>query len=94
MMTDGFGFHKIEHVSTSKPFAIKGAKFAICKSTSGIWKEAGPGTIKAMDTAKSLLIEAGAIVEEVDLPADFEKVNNWHYTVLTADGHASFLGDY
>ena len=94
MMTDCFGFSKIEHVDTSKPFTIKGAKFAMCKSTPDVWKEAGPGTIKAMETAKKLLLEAGAVVEELDLPAEFNKINNWHFTVLMADGHSSFVGDY
>jgi Asp-tRNA(Asn)/Glu-tRNA(Gln) amidotransferase A subunit family amidase len=94
MMTNGFGFDKIETVDTSKPFPLKGAKFALCKNTPNVWKEVGQGTADAMVLAKKLLQEAGATVEDLELPAEFSKAKDWYVTIVTADGHASFLGDY
>lgn len=47
-----------------------------------------------MDKAKQILQNHGATVEDVELPDDFSKVLDWHATVLTAEGQASFLGQY
>lgn len=74
----------------SKPFTLKGATFGFCKSA--YWPSAGAGTRKAMQTAKSILEKHGAIVEDVELPNDFDKVLGWHAAVSAREGQASFLG--
>lgn len=39
-------------------------------------------------------MEAGARVEEVDLPEDFNHLGTWHRNILHMEGQSSFLGDY
>lgn len=50
--------------------------------------------VSAWDKAKELLQAAGAEVEDVELPADFEKLGTWHRNILHMEGQSSFLGDY
>lgn len=49
-----------------------------------------------MEKAKEILTAHGAEVSDVELPADqgFDKILNWHASVLAAEGKASFLGQY
>ena len=72
--------------------ALKGARFAICKTP--VWPQAGEGTKNAMEKATTLLRTHGAIVEEITLPDAFEYLPDWHRIVLACDGHAAFLADY
>ena len=55
------------------PFSLKGAKVAFCKSS--VWSKEGPGTQNAFGKAQELLQKSGAIVDELELPEDFTKVN-------------------
>jgi Asp-tRNA(Asn)/Glu-tRNA(Gln) amidotransferase A subunit family amidase len=72
------------------PFPVKGAKVAFCKTH--VWPKAGPGTKAAWEKAQELLKKAGANVEELELPAEFEKITEWHANVLAGEGRTSFLG--
>lgn len=74
----------------SSPFSLKGAKIAFCKTH--VWPKAGPGTKTAWDKAQKLLAEKGAVVEEISLPAEFERIKEWHGNVLSGEGRTSFLG--
>jgi Asp-tRNA(Asn)/Glu-tRNA(Gln) amidotransferase A subunit family amidase len=74
----------------SSPFQVKGSKIAFVKTH--VWPRAGPGTEGAWEKAKSLLEGKGASVEEVELPAEFEKIKDWHANVLAGEGRTSFLG--
>lgn len=74
----------------STPFQISGAKIAFCKTH--VWPKAGPGTRNAWEKAKGLLEKKGAVVEEIELPGDFEKITAWHANVLAGEGRTSFLG--
>ncbi|KAF4628812.1 hypothetical protein G7Y89_g9335 [Cudoniella acicularis] len=74
------------------PFSIRGSKIAFCKTH--VWPKAGPGTKVAWQKAQELLKSQGAIVEEIDLLADFEKIQQWHSNVLAGEGRTSFLGNY
>lgn len=74
----------------SSPFKIQGSKIAFVKTH--VWPKAGPGTKNAWEKAKKLLEGKGASVEEVELPADFEKIKDWHANVLAGEGRTSFLG--
>ncbi|KAL4801826.1 amidase signature domain-containing protein [Aspergillus unguis] len=73
-------------------FELKGAKFGMVKGP--VWGKAGPGTVNAMEKAKTLLEEHGATVEEVTLPAEFDKVPAWHSTIMACDGRTAFLSEY
>lgn len=72
------------------PFSLQGAKVAFCKSPT--WEKAGPGTQKAFEKAQELLKKSGATVKELELPADFKKIKEWHANVLAGEGRSSFLG--
>ncbi|KAM5354302.1 hypothetical protein ACJ41O_000952 [Fusarium nematophilum] len=71
---------------------VKGARFAICKTT--VWPFAGRGTREALSKASSLLREHGATVDEIELPAEFDSMAEWHRVVLHSEGRASFLPEY
>lgn len=44
--------------------------------------------------AADLLRQEGALVEELELPSEFEQITPWHTTILDCEGRASFLSDY
>jgi Asp-tRNA(Asn)/Glu-tRNA(Gln) amidotransferase A subunit family amidase len=75
---------------SSSPFKLQGSKIAFAKTH--VWPKATGGTHAAWTKAKSLLEKAGAMVEEIELPADFEKITDWHGKVLAGEGRTSFLG--
>lgn len=81
-----------EPVTSDKDFEVKGAKIGFCKTP--VWHKAGPGTKAAFEKAKEVLVLNGAIVEDVELPESFAKVEKWHHDVLAGEGRASFLGNY
>lgn len=56
----------------SAPLSLKGAKFGFVKTC--VWPRATEGTVKAFGKAKELLEAEGAVVEEVELPKEFDEV--------------------
>ena len=74
----------------SEPFQLNGARIAFCKSP--IWPKAGLGTKKAFERARELLAGKGALVQDLELPDEFSKIQDWHKNILTGEGHSSFLG--
>lgn len=76
----------------SQPLDLKTAKFGFVKTH--VWPKAKPAVIDAWEKAKQLLVEAGAEVEEVDLPAEFDSMGEWHRNILHMEGQSAFLGDY
>ncbi|GAA5926550.1 hypothetical protein JCM3775_001048 [Rhodotorula graminis] len=75
-----------------EPLSLKGAKFGLVKTH--VWPRAEEGTRAAWEKAKTLLVEEGAEVEEVDLPAEFEELWRLYPYVLSGEGRSAFLGDY
>ena len=71
---------------------LHGAKFAVCKTS--VWEHAGPGTRNALAKAVELLRANGAIVDEIELPEDFDPLPAWHHVVLQTEGRSAFLSDY
>ncbi|KAI9372842.1 amidase signature domain-containing protein [Aspergillus egyptiacus] len=71
---------------------VKGMKFGLVKTV--VWPAAEEGTISAMSAAKELLQKHGAIVEEIDLPREFDNAPDWHAKIMAAAGRASFLSEY
>lgn len=47
-----------------------------------------------MQRAADLLRQEGALVEDLELPSDFEQITLWHAIIMDCEGRASFLGDY
>lgn len=76
----------------STPLDIKGHRFGFIRGPN--WEQAEQATINAMDEVENALTDAGAIVEDVELPAEFHKVLEWHKTVCKGEGRASFWPDY
>ncbi|KAI0538866.1 amidase [Xylaria digitata] len=73
-------------------FTVKGAKFAVVKTV--VWPEADPGTKLALETGTQLLRSHGAEVEEIDLPSEFDRVPEWHRTLLHSEGRVTFLPEH
>ncbi|KAL5335974.1 amidase signature domain-containing protein [Aspergillus crustosus] len=71
---------------------VAGARFGVVKGP--VWDKAGKGTISAIEKATSLLQKHGAIVEEVELPAEFDNMPEWHAKIMAADGRVAFLSEY
>ena len=90
LLADVFGLEDDEAPPTR--FLMKGAKFAVCRTS--IWEKAGPGTRAALEKAVALLKVHGAQVDEIDLGSDFRNLPQWHATVQATDGHISFLPEY
>ncbi|KAL4739069.1 amidase signature domain-containing protein [Aspergillus similis] len=72
--------------------SLRGAKFGLVKGP--VWSLAGSGTIDAMEKARSLLQAHGAIVEDVELPPEFDNMPDWHAKIMAADGGTTFLSEY
>ncbi|KAF5855507.1 hypothetical protein ETB97_009083, partial [Aspergillus alliaceus] len=53
------------------PFQISGTRIAFAKTH--VWPLAGKGLVSVWQRAKERLGEKGAVVEEIELPAEFEK---------------------
>lgn len=60
------------------PLPLKGAKFGFVKTA--VWPKATQGTQDAWVLGKKLLEAEGAIVEEVELPAEFgvDGMGKWY----------------
>ncbi|WWC62256.1 uncharacterized protein I303_104852 [Kwoniella dejecticola CBS 10117] len=76
----------------SVPLNLSGARFGFVKTH--VWPKAEPSLIKLWEEAKAYLTQAGAVVEEVELPEVFGKLGVWHRNILHMEGFSSFLGDY
>ncbi|RSL76821.1 hypothetical protein CEP51_009617 [Fusarium floridanum] len=93
LLADVFGIQDDQQEEDATAFeGVKGARFAICKTV--VWPFAGPGTQEALSKAAALLEAHGAIVEEVDLPSEFDNLPEWHRVVLHCEGGTAFLPEY
>lgn len=91
LLDQAFDVHDDESLPNGE-FQIKDARIGFCAGP--VWPQAGPGTQKAWNSAQRILRDHGAIVEEVKLADDFDKVGEWHEAVLASEGQASFRGQY
>ncbi|KAF5657423.1 amidase [Fusarium heterosporum] len=71
---------------------VRGARFAICKTV--VWPMAGPGTQEALSRAADLLRFHGAVVEEIDLPSEFDDLPELYRIGLHTEGRTAFLPEY
>ncbi|KAK3367728.1 amidase signature domain-containing protein [Podospora didyma] len=78
-----------------KAEGVNGMKFALLKNPQDVFPEPGPGSKAAMSKAVVLLVENGAVVEEVDMGCpEFKSLPDWHRCMMATDGQASFLPEY
>ena len=75
-----------------QPVMLKRCKFAMVKTV--VWSQAGPGTIAAMARAAQLLEMAGATVQELDLPPEFDKIPLWKDQIFNCEGALTFYKEY
>ncbi|KAI0466658.1 amidase [Xylaria cf. heliscus] len=90
LVADLFGVE--DDQAPTENFEVKGAKFAVVKTV--VWPEARLGTASALETGAQLLKDHGAEVEEIELPAEFDKVPDWYHILLHAEGRVTFLPEY
>jgi Asp-tRNA(Asn)/Glu-tRNA(Gln) amidotransferase A subunit family amidase len=72
--------------------AVKGLRVGVCRSP--VWREIEPAGSEALSTAARRLADAGAIVEEIDLPEPFNRLHDAHTTIVSTEGGVSFLPEY
>ncbi|KJZ79158.1 hypothetical protein HIM_01309 [Hirsutella minnesotensis 3608] len=82
----------IDHTPPPEPFTIRGSEIAFIKSP--VWDEAGPGTRKVWENARSMLVEAGATILDVDLPEAFYKCHDWREVMVAGEARSTFLSRY
>ncbi|KAK7408420.1 hypothetical protein QQX98_009405 [Neonectria punicea] len=71
---------------------LSSARFAMVKTP--VWPKAGPGTVAALERAAQILRDAGASVEEVALPAEFDNLLSLQNQVLQAEAGVAFYREY
>ena len=74
------------------PVSVKGLRVGLCRSP--VWREIEPGGELALSTAAKRLEAAGAIVEELELPEPFNRLQDAHTAIANSEGGASFLPEY
>jgi Asp-tRNA(Asn)/Glu-tRNA(Gln) amidotransferase A subunit family amidase len=74
------------------PVSLEGLRVGVCRSP--VWREIEPAGSQALSTAVARLADAGAIVEELDLPEPFNRLHDAHTTIVSAEGGVSFLPEY
>lgn len=75
-----------------KEIQLNEARFAFVKTP--VWPKAGAGTIAAMERAVQILKDAGATVEEVTLPSEFDNLLSLQNQVLQAEAGVAFYREY
>lgn len=75
-----------------KSVNIQDAKVAFLRTH--VWPKGSESLRVAWQKAKDLLVQKGVSVEEIELPADFNGISDWHEVVLDGEGRTSFLGPY
>jgi Asp-tRNA(Asn)/Glu-tRNA(Gln) amidotransferase A subunit family amidase len=72
--------------------SVKGLRVGVCRSP--VWREIEPAGSLALSTAARRLADAGAIVEELDLPDPFNRLHDAHTAIVSSEGGVSFLPEY
>ena len=71
---------------------LAGARIGLCRTP--WWDAADPAMQAATERAAALFREAGARVEDFDLPDGFERLNDEQNRLMRGEGRAAFLADY
>ncbi|BCS25447.1 amidase [Aspergillus puulaauensis] len=86
---DDYGFKQDEEHRFK---GVGGARIGVVRSP--VWEYAGQGTIDALQNGRGILEAHGAVVEEVQLPVEFENMLDWHIKIMAAEGRVNFLSEY
>jgi amidase len=81
-----------DEAPSTQPLALNQCTFGFVKTYVG--PKATLAVRDVWENAKRKLEDAGAKVEEVELPEDFNNLGTWHRNILHMEGQSSFLGDY
>ena len=89
MVADAFRLPK-----PAAPFATgpKGLRVGLCRSP--VWSAIEPAGEASLMLAAKRLADAGAIVEEYELPAPFSHLHEAHTDIIQTEGGWSFLPEY
>ena len=71
---------------------VKGLRVGLCRSP--VWHAIEPGGVMALEAAAKRLADAGAIVEDQELPEPFTRMHKAHQVIVNSEGGASFLPEY
>jgi Asp-tRNA(Asn)/Glu-tRNA(Gln) amidotransferase A subunit family amidase len=74
------------------PVQVKGLRVGLCRGP--VWRQIEPGGELALATAAKRLADAGAIVEDLELPDAFNGLDAAHATIVQHEGGVSFLPEY
>lgn len=74
------------------PRNIAGLRIGLCRGPH--WEVAAQDSQEAVLTAARRLEAAGAVVEELALPASFDEISRAHHIVLHGEGRGAFLQEY
>jgi Asp-tRNA(Asn)/Glu-tRNA(Gln) amidotransferase A subunit family amidase len=89
MIAEAFRLPKSGASAPSEP---KGLRIGLCRSPA--WGAIEPAGEASLMTAAQRLRDAGAIVEEFELPAPFNDLLEAHADIVEAEGGRSFLPEY
>lgn len=71
-----------------QPLPGKTLKVALCRTP--MWQHAGPASRAALETTSRWLKEAGADVEEIELPGGFARLGEMSRLIMAAEGRSAF----
>ncbi|MCE9641667.1 MAG: amidase [Betaproteobacteria bacterium] len=80
---------RLRDLAAQQPVAIKGLRVAMCKTP--YWNKAQPAGQKSLATACERLQQAGARVDEFELPPTFRGLSDAQRTIMYGEGGAAFL---
>lgn len=84
---------KIQDIRESSYNGLKGAKFAVCKPSAAVWSKASPDALKSIQLASELLEAEGATVQDLVLPTDFDKWQEWHLIIACKELETHLLAE-
>lgn len=82
----------IKDDESPKDISLSGARFAVIKSM--MWPSAEQSTRDALEGGANILKSEGAVVDEVELPADFDQLPEWYNVVLDIEAGKTFRPEY
>jgi Asp-tRNA(Asn)/Glu-tRNA(Gln) amidotransferase A subunit family amidase len=74
------------------PVAVRGLRVGLCRSP--VWQSIEPAGAAALESAAQRLADAGAIIDELVLPAPFDRLAEAQSIIASSEGGASFLPEY
>ncbi|KAJ6447170.1 Guanine nucleotide-binding protein negative regulator 1 [Purpureocillium lavendulum] len=81
-----------DEASRKPPFQVAGARIAMIKTH--VWELAKPATRAAWERGRELLVAAGALVDDVNLPGEFARCHAWREVVAGSEARSAFLSRY